>query len=293
MKKSSSSEGFELLNKHSSLLAKIFSYIIEDTKGLAELRLVSKEWNTNVRPKVFRDFGFRKVWYPTKHNYCRELVQIDDSSFAGRYYEPGSFDFKFFVSPKDLAKRREKIDFNDEEQDLGRDNWKPKALWATTEGILFCRDDEDWDWTRKRKIRIEKAESYDFLKDDSSRFALYCERISSTKSIDDFKTLVDDAIADGLFLCLEDLTNFRRNGEMIEIFQDQDENQEGLPRPLIVNLRLPKKHGLEVIEVDRSKIVFLKVEIDMDSDDTTDAEHAFPFVEDRRRSVLRGFLHSL
>lgn len=123
LRKSLSSEGIELLNNQSGLIAKIFSYIIEDTKGLADLRLISQEWNANVRPHVLRDFGFRKICHPSQHNYCKGLVEIGESSWAGRNYDPLAFNFKFFFSPTDEDDDHENED------------------WADTGEILFCKDE--------------------------------------------------------------------------------------------------------------------------------------------------------
>lgn len=127
----------------------------------------------------------------------------------------------------------------------------------------------------KRKTVIEKAEHYDFLRDDAARFAHYCQRITSTESFDDFKTLVDDAITDGLFLCMEDLEYAKKNGETIEMLKDQDDC--GIPRPVILTLILP---DAKVVEVNGFKVAFLKVKIEKEPESDYDAECAFPFVED-------------
>jgi len=280
--KLSSSEGIELLNKQGgALIAKILSYIVQDTKELADLRLVSKEWNVNVRPHVLKDFGFRKVCHAPKYNYCEGLVKLGEGSYAGQCYEPESFDFKFFVSPKDLEKTGVE---NEEGDGESNEDEEEKAAWASTKVILFCKDDGGYGEPKKQSI-IEKSEDYDFLKDDASRFANYCQRITETKSFNDFKTLADNGIKEGLFLCLQDLQKAKQDGEKIEIHRGHDYTEY---RPLILNLRLPIGHGVEVVEIDQSKVAYVKVKIEKEPEDEEEMESAFPFVKDYENSALKS-----
>ncbi|KAL3938486.1 MAG: hypothetical protein SGBAC_006620, partial [Bacillariaceae sp.] len=301
--KSLSSEGTELLRHQGALIAKILSFAIEDTKGLADLRLVCREWNDNVRLHVFKDFGFRRVCRYTAttttdtttaaattttneqntkeqiyNDYCAELVKFGEGTFAGRYFEFGSsgFDFKFFVSPK---MPKEKMDDNEVEGGMGsEDDEAQPPGWASTEGLLFCMDDEgyrsDYESTTRRSF-IEKSDSY-------RRFATYCHRITTTKSFDDFQKFVEDGIAEGLFLCMQDLEKAKREGKTIEM----SSGEYGTYHPMIVNLRLPRDHGAHVIDVAGSRAVYLKVKIEKEPEDEEDLDCAFPYVADLENSAM-------
>ncbi|CAJ1967654.1 unnamed protein product [Cylindrotheca closterium] len=275
--KSLSSKGTEMLNNQGALIAKIFSFVIEDTKGLADFRLVSKEWNANVRLHVLKDFGLRKICTATRHNnYCEELVKFGEGSFAGRLYKfDESFDFRFFISPKD-----KKTEGSDDAEDGEMANGDGPA-WATTEALLFCKDDAGYG-SESKKCVIEKSDSYDFLKDEASHFANYCHRITETKSFEDFASMVDDGITEGLFLCLQDLEHAKHHGFTINMNKDDYDTH----RPVILSLRLPSDHGAEVVEIGGSKVVYLKVKIEMEPEDDMELECAYPFVDDYQNPNL-------
>ncbi|CAJ1967646.1 unnamed protein product [Cylindrotheca closterium] len=281
---------FESLKNHSALIAEILSYIVEDTKGLADLRKVSKRWNTDVRPHVWRSGpGFRKICAPTASNdkllynscYCEDLVKYGACSYAGQLYNiPTDDNFAFFVKPDTNAVIGREAPAEDEHDSSGQ----PQP-WASTISMLFCCDEEYIDEPRKR-VKINLPETGDESSSSSSsspeyleretaeRFASHCKRIAETNSWDEFQRLVDDAFTEGLFLCVEDRQQLKKSGDGMQL----GECGYGFFVPVILTVVIPQGKMVEAAHFGSTMIVYLNAKIQKHHRSGYSMDNAIPFV---------------
>lgn len=230
--------GFERLKDEVALIAEVLSYIIEDTKDLAEIRLVSKAWNQTVVPHCLKSKSFLKICGSSKYSYIRELVQIGESSYAGRRYEPSEVDiFKFLVR-------------SETDQAEGSDSF------LDTTDILLVKDRS---WGYSSEFYMEKQDIYSFLKDCAEEFNHFATILFNTKSWDDFQRVAADAESKGFFFSVEDLEKAKSQG--VEI----DTSPEGGRRtflPLLLRVRVPEEQFAEVsTNESATKIALLKAKV--------------------------------
>jgi len=77
-----------LLSSHDGILAEIISYLIHNTRDLANYRLISSEWNMKVLPMALKFSGFIKNCYSDsehrrRHDFIEGLVSADEDGGAG------------------------------------------------------------------------------------------------------------------------------------------------------------------------------------------------------------------
>mmetsp|Transcript_42564 Transcript_42564/g.102958 ORF Transcript_42564/g.102958 Transcript_42564/m.102958 type:complete len:712 (+) Transcript_42564:65-2200(+) len=205
---------FEMLNEQSALVAEILSFLIEDTKGLAMMRTVSKTWNKTVIPHCLRSKHFLKTCATPKHQFLEELVTFGESSYAGRVYSLNNEDsFEF------LLRNTESADSNDA--------WLPKNRIMFLRNYKYSRPDDTFD--------VPKQENYSFLENSAEEFSRFCSILQATKSWDEFKTTSENAYNEGFFLSVEDLEKAKSEGAKIDLQKGRGSRF----LPVILTVKLP------------------------------------------------------
>jgi len=243
-----------MLNEQVTLIAEILSFVLEDTQQVAKLRRVSKDWNSNVLPFCLKNAGFLRNCSTSEFSYVKELVTFGEASYAGRFYRLHDRDvFGFWVKP------------DNEGEDI--------TDWVVSKTLLMVSDDA---YNTDLKVVAEKQKGYTLLRDSAQEFANFCQKISETQSWDEFQELTAQAVARGMFLCVQDLEKAKAEGAEVIM----KKGQWGTYLPVILSIDIPR-HGVQIVDMGTGSIALLKAKVpkgDGDGDSDGDGHGPFPFV---------------
>eukprot|EP00980_Cylindrotheca_fusiformis_P026943 scaffold18138_cov128-Cylindrotheca_fusiformis.AAC.9 len=251
------------------LIAEIVSYVLESTKDLAQLRRVSKRWNSSVLPYCIRNGCFLKncAAVPQSPNFVEELVLVGESSYAGRLYR-----FPSDVEPED----RRILQFWVQH---GRTD--PAAV--TVDTMLMI---SDYEYSSSRCLpSSEKREDYSFVSDEGQQriFAEYCKTLTETKSWESFQKIGKKAVEEGLFVCVQDLEKAKKESISILLAGGQL-NTSCIP--VILTVKVPRDQ-VQVVETSGGnegsfRVALLVTKAPMENGRVT----AYPFVNCETKNNL-------
>jgi len=155
-----------ILTSQYGVYAKILSYVIYNTRDLAQLRQISKEWNQHVIPFALKSAGFIKNCYPNTE-YIRGLVGIQESQYRGYKCNVDALPCGVFNEGGTI----QSILFTGER-------------WKISDTVVKCID--------------EREEAFD------SKFEGLLSIMLNTKSFSEFESVADISIANGMYLSMED-----------------------------------------------------------------------------------------
>lgn len=206
---------FEMLNEQPALVAVILSFVIEDTKGLAMLRTVSKAWNKTVIPYCLEGRRLLKICAPPRHKFVEGLVTFGETAYAGRVYSIVNQDsFQFLMDTTGTSEI-------------------PDPTLATTKMVFL----QNRKYTRPDELyEIPKQETYSFLEKDAEKFSKYCSTLKNTTSWDEFEQTAEMAFNEGFFLSVEDLEKAKSEGAKIDL--QKSRGSRFLPMLLTVEVPL-------------------------------------------------------